>query len=76
MSFKPIYVDRQENSYDHVGGMIVYLCESDSDISNLPDGTPTVEKTTAIPLPGSIAIIPNPKKIYVLQVNNTWVAVE
>ncbi len=75
MSFKPIYIDRSQNSDLHVGGIITFLCDSDADVSNLPKGLPT-ETGNTTPLPGSVAIIPNPKKLYVLDNNNTWVAVE
>lgn len=75
MSFEPIYVDRRGNSDAHVGGLIVYLLESDSDVSSLPQGLPG-ETGSALPLVGSLAIVPNPKKVYVLGVDHNWVAVE
>jgi len=71
MGFKPIKVDRTENSYDRVGGIITYLCDYEADVSSLPTGLPT-DAGTVLALPGSIAIVADPKSLYVLNTQHEW----
>lgn len=71
MPWKLIYLDRRDNSQDKVGGLCTFLCDSTSEISNLPKGLPD-EPYNYTPLPGSIAITLDTPSVYVLDLNNTW----